>query len=122
MFRLRPASFFGLALVTALLLLGGVYAGPVESRGAGASLTEITELEDIIEALNESIKSSEQKIEQLAGKIASTERQIEQAEKEIADAEARLEENTRLLDSGHAAPIRMVASLPGDPAQCRQLW
>ncbi len=97
MFRLRPASFFGLALVTALLLLGGVYAGPVESRGAGASLTEITELEDIIEALNESIKSSEQKIEQLAGKIASTERQIEQAEKEIADAEARLEENTRLF-------------------------
>lgn len=95
--RLRPASIFSLALVMLLMTLGGYYAGPVEGSGSGSPITEITELEDIIEALDESIKNSRRKMERLAAKIEATEKQIEAAEKEIASAEARLEESTRLF-------------------------
>lgn len=97
MWRLRPASIFSLALVTLLLILNVYYAGPAESHGDSPALTEITELEDIIEALDESIKNSRRKIDRLAGQIDSTEKQIEQAEREIAVAEARLGESTRLF-------------------------
>ena len=95
--RLRPASVFSLALAILLLVLSGYYAVPVESRGGGSAPTEITELEEIIEALDQSIKNSRQKIDQLSAKIESTENEIEKAEEEIASAEARLDEGIRLF-------------------------
>ncbi len=90
--RLRPASIFGLVVIMLFMILNGYFAGQVNSQG-----NEITELEDIIEALDESIRASQRKMDQLAGQIESTQKQIEQAEAEIADAEARLEESTRLF-------------------------
>lgn len=96
--RLRPASIFSLALVTLFLIFNGYFAEPVESRGDDHSgITEITELEDIIKALDESIEASQRKMDRLARQIESTEKQIEQAEREIAAAEVRLDESTRLF-------------------------
>ena len=90
--RFRAASILGLVVLLLFIILNGYFAGRVNSQ-----VTEITELEDIIKALDESIKVSQLKIDRLAGQIESTKKQIGQAETEIADAEARLEESTRLF-------------------------
>ncbi len=95
--RLRPVLLVNLALLSLLLLAGAVQPKPVRSGGGNPGPTEITELEDIIEALDESIKNSRRTIDRLAAQIDSTEKQIEQIEREIVAAGERLSTSNRLF-------------------------
>ncbi len=91
--RFRPASILALAAaLLGLVLLNGYYAAPVQSQ-----VTEITELEEIVRALDESIKASQSKMERLAAQIEATQQQMKQTEAELDAAETRLEENRRLF-------------------------
>lgn len=94
----RIVFLFNLLLITLLLLAGAVQPRPVWGRNGGSpGPTEITELEDIIEALDESIENSRRTIDRLAAQIESTEREMVRTEEEIADAGVRLSASTRLF-------------------------
>lgn len=95
--RLRPALHFSLALFLVLLIASAFQARPARGREGNPGPTEITELEDIIEALDESIENSRRNIDRLAKQIDSTEKQIGQIEIEITDAGERLSTSNKLF-------------------------
>lgn len=92
---MRPAwkaPVFALFAV-ASLIVSSCFIAPQ----ANIQAQEITELEEIMEALDRSIMESQRMMDQLSKQIESTQKEIAQAGVEIAGAEDRLEESIRLF-------------------------